>query len=68
MESIDLNKIPVLETEGHTSKGNQIHFHFGAKEVQEELGRLNEAYSGEVIVRVERLLREQMRRYAYLMG
>lgn len=48
--------------------GIQIRFHFGAKEVQEELGRLNEAYSGEIIVRVERLLREQMRRYAYLMG
>ena len=24
MESIDLNKIPVQETEGHTSKGNQL--------------------------------------------
>ena len=24
MESVDLNKIPVQETEGHTSKGNQL--------------------------------------------
>ena len=47
--------------------GIQIHFHFGAKEVQKELQTLNEGYSEEIIMRVERLLREQMRRYAYLM-
>lgn len=47
--------------------GIQIHFHFGVKEVQKELCKLNEAYSEEIIVRVERLLRKQMRRYAYLM-
>ena len=47
--------------------GIQIHFNFGAKEVQKELQMLNEGYSEEIIMRVERLLREQMRRYAYLM-
>ena len=47
--------------------GIRIHFHFGAKEVQKELQTLNEGYSEEIIMRVERLLREQMRRYAYLM-
>ena len=47
--------------------GIQIHFNFGAKEVQKELQTLNEGYSEEIIMRVERLLREQMRRYAYLM-
>lgn len=83
MENVDLNKIPVQETEGHTSKGNQlkwklgdqwykadhiqIHFHFGVNMVQEELKMLKEGYAEEVIMRVERLLREQMRRYAYLM-
>ena len=46
--------------------GIQIHFCFGAKEVQEELQTLNEGYSEKIIVRVEQLLREQMRRYAYL--
>lgn len=29
MESIDLNKIPVQETEGHTSKGNQLKWKLG---------------------------------------
>ena len=47
--------------------GIQIHFHFGMKVVQEELKMLKEGYAEEVIMRVERLLREQMRRYAYLM-
>ena len=47
--------------------GIQIHFHFGMKVVQEELKMLKEGYAEEVIMRVECLLREQMRRYAYLM-
>lgn len=47
--------------------GIQIHFHFGVNVVQEELKMLKEGYAEEVIMRVERLLREQMRRYAYLM-
>lgn len=47
--------------------GIQIHFNFGAKEVQKELQMLNEVDSEEIIMRVERLLQEQMRRYAYLM-
>ena len=29
MESVDLNKIPVQETEGHTSKGNQLKWKLG---------------------------------------
>ena len=37
------------------------------KVVQEELKMLKEGYAEEVIMRVECLLREQMRRYAYLM-
>lgn len=47
--------------------GIPLHFHFGAKEVAEELRPLQEYYPEQVISRVEQLLREQMRRYAYLM-
>ena len=47
--------------------GIQIHFCFGAKEVQEALQPLKNVYPEKVIERVERLLREQMRRYDYLM-
>lgn len=47
--------------------GIPLHFRFGAKEVAEELRPLQEYYPEQVISRVEQLLREQMRRYAYLM-
>ena len=47
--------------------GVQLHFYFGANEVKEALYQFENIYPEEAVRRVERLLREQMRRYAYLM-
>lgn len=47
--------------------GVQLHFYFRANEVEEALGQFENIYPEKVVRRVEWLLREQMRRYAYLM-
>ena len=46
--------------------GIQLQFHFSFKEVQRELDQIAEGYSDAVRERVEQLLRQQIRKYAYL--
>ena len=62
MESIDLNKIPVQETEGHTSKGNQLKWKLGDQWYKAD----HMGYEGLSEVLVSRLLHKTELKYPFV--
>ena len=62
MESIDLNKIPVQETEGHTSKGNQLKWKLGDQWYKAD----HMGYEGLSEVLVSRLLHKAELKYPFV--